>query len=176
MTRQIARNGLLLALAFLCSYLEALLPSPAMLPGFKLGLANLAVVAALYLADLPTAAAISFLRIGLMGLTFSSPSTIGFGLAGGACSLLCMALCRRCGRFSVVGVSAAGGAAHNIGQCLAALTVLTPESVWRLCPVLTGAGCAAGAAIGFLCLPILRRLYRREDGEMPHPEPHAGID
>ena len=175
MAGRIAKNGLLLALAFLCSHLEALLPSPAALPGFKLGLANLPVVIALYLDGLPTATAVSFLRIGLMGLTFSAPSTILFGLAGGVCSLLCMTLCRKSGRFSVVGVSAAGGAAHNLGQCLAALTVLTPESIGRLCPFLTAAGCAAGAAIGGVCLPILRRLLL-PNGEKPHGYPDAGID
>ena len=58
---------------------------------------------------------------------------------------------------------------------MAALTVLTPESIGRLCPFLTAAGCAAGAAIGGVCLPILRRLLL-PNGEKPHGYPDAGID
>ena len=47
-TKKIARYGLLVALAFILSYLESLFPIPVPIPGIKLGLANLAIITALY--------------------------------------------------------------------------------------------------------------------------------
>ena len=41
--------GLLLALALILSYVESLIPLPIGIPGIKIGLANLAVVLAMYL-------------------------------------------------------------------------------------------------------------------------------
>ena len=46
--RDVALYGLLIALAFVLSYVESLIPISLGVPGVKLGLANLAVIAALY--------------------------------------------------------------------------------------------------------------------------------
>ena len=160
MTKRIAHCGLLIALAFVFSYLEAILPVPLGIPGIKLGIANLVVVTALYLTDLPTAILISVVRILLVSFTFSAPSTLLFSLSGGVLSLFVMALLCRRPAFSPVGVSAAGGTAHNIGQCLAAMWVLTPESVCSYLPLLLIVGCLAGAVIGFVSELLVRRLKK----------------
>ena len=47
-TSKIARYGLLIALAFIFSYIESVLVIPVPVPGIKLGLANVVVVVALY--------------------------------------------------------------------------------------------------------------------------------
>ena len=48
MPKKITEAGLLTGLALLLSYIESLFPFQAGIPGFKLGLANLVIVIALY--------------------------------------------------------------------------------------------------------------------------------
>ncbi len=159
---RVAVYGLLVALAFIFSYLESLLPSVG-IPGVKLGLANLVVVVVLYRLRPTDALAVSVLRILLAGLTFGSPVSMLYSLCGGLLSFAAMALCRRSGLFSVTGVSIAGGVSHNLGQLAAAAAVLqTRQIVWYL-PVLLLSGLATGAVLGLtaaLLLPRLRRLPR----------------
>lgn len=161
MKRKTALYGLLVALAFIFSYLESLLPLTLGIPGIKLGLANLVVVVTLYCLGARAGLAVALLRILLAGLTFGSLTTMLYSLAGGLLSYGVMLLCRRCRHLSVIGVSMAGGVSHNIGQIIVAAAVTaTPQVVWYL-PVLILAGLATGALIGFisaLLLPKLRKL------------------
>ncbi len=161
MKRKTALYGLLVALAFIFSYLESLLPLPLGIPGIKLGLANLVVLVALALFGPRQAVAVALLRIFLVGFTFGSPSTMLYSLAGGVLSLAAMVLCRRSRAFSIVGISLAGGVCHNIGQlAMAALVMATGELAWYL-PVLLLSGLLTGALIGWaarLLLPPLQKV------------------
>lgn len=160
MKRKTALYGLLVALAFIFSYIEVLVPIPVGIPGVKLGLANGVVLVALYLMRPADAAVISCLRIVLAGLTFGSPVSMLYSLCGGLLSFGIMWLCRRTDRFSVVGVSVAGGIAHNMGQlALAAVLLATPAVVWYA-PVLLLTGTLTGALIGLLCRTLLPRLEK----------------
>lgn len=162
MKRKTALYGLMVALAFIFSYIESLFPVVG-IPGVKLGLANLVVLITLCLLRPRDALAISLLRIVLVGLTFGSPASMLYSLAGGLVSLGVMILCRRTDKFSVLGVSVAGGVSHNLAQLAVAAAVLrTPQIVWYL-PVLLLSGVLTGALIGIitrLCLPKLRRFTR----------------
>lgn len=83
-----------------------------------------------------------------MSATFGNAYSLAYSLAGAALSLAVMAALKRTGRFSILGVSIAGGAAHNLGQILVAIAVLgTARLAWYLPPLLVS-GTAAGAAIG----------------------------
>lgn len=160
MKRKTALYGLMVALAFIFSYVETLLPVVG-IPGVKLGLANLVVLVTLVLLRPRDALAISVLRILLVGFTFGSPASMLYSLAGGLVSLGVMILCRRTEKFSILGVSIAGGVSHNLAQLAVAAAVLrTPQIVWYL-PVLLLSGVLTGALIGVvarLCLPKLKRF------------------
>ncbi len=162
MKRKTALYGLMIALAFIFSYIETLIPVVG-IPGVKLGLANLVVLVTLVLLRSRDALAISFLRILLVGFTFGSPVSMLYSLAGGLVSLGVMILCRRTEKFSILGVSIAGGVSHNLAQlAVAAGALRTPQIVWYL-PVLLLSGLLTGALIGVvarLCLPKLRRFTR----------------
>ena len=148
MTRRMARYALLTALAMVLSWLESLVPVSATAPGIKLGLTNLVVIFALYRMGLRAAAAVSLARVGLVSMTFGNAYSFAYSLAGAALSLAVMALLRRTGRFSILGVSVAGGVSHNIAQILVAVTALgTGRLAWYL-PALLVSGVAAGVAIG----------------------------
>ncbi len=148
MTRRMARYALLTSLAMVLSWLESMVPVSAAAPGVKLGLTNLVVIFALYRMGLRAAAAISLARVGLVSMTFGNAYSFAYSLAGAALSLAVMALLRRTGRFSILGVSVAGGVSHNIAQILVAVTALgTGRLAWYL-PALLVSGVAAGVAIG----------------------------
>ena len=77
-----------------------------------------------------------------------------YSLAGGILSFFVMLGLKKAG-FSGIGVSAAGGAAHNIGQlATAALIVQTAGIFWYL-PVLLLSGVLTGVLIGILTGRVL---------------------
>ena len=95
---KIAQYGLLIALAFIFSYVEALIPLPVPVPGIKLGLANLVNVVGLYTVGAAGTMIVGLVRIVMVGFTFSNPGSMLYALAGGALSLAVMALMKRMDR------------------------------------------------------------------------------
>ena len=157
-SRSLALYGLLIALSFVLSYVETLIPLYLGAPGVKLGLANLVTVIALYSMGVGQAAVISLIRILLTGFTFGSLSSVMFSAAGAALSLLVMAAAKAAKWFGMTGVSILGGVCHNLGQFLVAAFVVKTFGVFAYAPVLIAAGTGAGAAIGLLGGMILKRI------------------
>ena len=154
---KIAQYGLLTALALVLSYLESLIP-PLWVPGVKLGLPNLAVVFALYHLGWKDACAISLARVVLVTLLFGNGAALAYSIAGAALSLSLMGLLKKTGKFSTVGISVAGGVAHNAGQILVAMALLeTSRLAWYL-PVLWVSGTIAGVLIGIVSGVLVERV------------------
>ena len=148
MGKRIARYALLVSLAMVLSWLESLIVFPGLLPGMKVGLTNLVVVFALYRMSPRDAAAVSLVRVALVSLTFGNAYSFAYSLAGAALSLAVMTGLKKTGRFSILGVSIAGGVCHNLGQLGVAMAVLgTARLGWYL-PWLMAGGVAAGTAVG----------------------------
>ena len=148
MGKRIARYALLVSLAMVLSWLESLIVFPGLLPGMKVGLTNLVVVFALYRMSPRDAAAVSLARVALVSLTFGNAYSFAYSLAGAALSLAVMTGLKRTGRFSILGVSIAGGVCHNRGPLGAAMAVGgTARLGWYL-PWLMAGGVAAGTAVG----------------------------
>ena len=156
-TKKIAQMGMLVAVAFVLSWLESLLPLQVGY-GIKLGLSNIVVMLSLYNCSVKETFGIALVRIVLVGLTFGNLSTMLYSLAGGMLSFVVMALLKRTDRFSVYGVSVAGGVCHNIGQILVALAVLRTSQLMYYLPVLMLSGCVAGVLIGFVAGALIKRL------------------
>ncbi len=144
--------------AILFGYVETLLPIPLPVPGMKLGLANIAVLAVLYTAGPGMAVAVDLVRILVNGLMFTGLYGFLFSLAGGAVSLLIMILLYKCGRFGVAGVSAAGALAHQAGQILVAVPLLGSEAVLALLPVLGALAVGTGIVTGLTAAGLIRHL------------------
>ena len=149
--RRIAMAALLAALALIFSYVEAMIPSPVAIPGVKLGVANLVILIALYQLDFKYALAINLVRIVISGLLFSGVFGILYSLTGGMLSLMVMWFLKKTDLFSIVGVSMAGGVAHNIGQILVASAVVSDLKMFAYLPILMFSGIISGVLIGFLC-------------------------
>ncbi|MBS6645554.1 MAG: Gx transporter family protein [Clostridiaceae bacterium] len=140
------------------SYVEAMIPLPLLVPGMKLGLANLVTVVGLYTVSVPGTAAVALLRIVLVGLTFGNSFSMIYGLAGGLLSLVIMVILKKTGWFSQIGVSVAGGIGHNIGQLCIAVWVTKQPGVLVYLPALLAAGTAAGAVIGVVGGMVAERV------------------
>ena len=154
---KIAQYGLITALALVLSWVESLLP-PLGVPGVKLGLPNLAVVFALYRLGVRDACVISLVRVVLVALLFGNGAALAYSVAGAALSLSLMGLLKKTGKFSSVGVSVAGGVAHNAGQILVAMAMLeTNRLAWYL-PVLWVSGTIAGVLVGLVSGELVRRV------------------
>ena len=159
-TKALTTCALLAALALIFSYLEFLLPINAGLPGIKLGLANIAVLAALYHLRPGYALFVNLARIALAALLFGNMFSALYALCGGLFSLLVMVLLKKAGAFSIAGVSMAAGACHNLAQiALAALITSTP-GLFAYFPVLLASGMAAGIFNGIVCTLVLRKISR----------------
>ena len=157
-SKKVAFFALLVALAFVFSYLESLIPFHFGIPGIKLGLANLVVVTALYTVGEKQAFAVSVIRIILSGLTFGGVFSLVYSLAGGILSFLAMLIAKRCRALSVTGVAVIGGSIHNIGQIIAAAIVMETPSIAYYLPVLLLSGAVTGAVIGVVGNLIINRL------------------
>ncbi len=157
-TRKIAGIGMMIALAFVLSYLESLIPLPLGIPGIKLGLSNLVVVCCLYRFSPRITLLVALVRIVLAGLTFGSLVSMLYSLAGGMLSLAGMYLLKRLGWFSVYGVSLAGGVLHNLGQILVACAILQTGLLAYYLPILIVSGTVAGLGIGSVSGLLIKRL------------------
>lgn len=155
---RVAVFGVFTALALVFSYVELLIPINFGIPGAKLGLANLVIIIVLYKTDWKEALLLSVVRIVLAGFLFGNLFGILYSLAGGILSLAVMALLKRSGAFSIIGVSMAGGVSHNVGQLIMAMLVVETYAVGYYLPVLLIAGLITGTLIGIAGREMLKRL------------------
>lgn len=162
---KIAMSAVLTALAMIFSYVEAVIPFNVGIPGVKLGLSNLVILVALYSIGAGYAFAVNMTRIILSGLLFGGVSAMLYSLAGGLLSFAVMLILMKTDIFSPIGVSMAGGVAHNIGQLTVAALVTETAKIYLYMPVLLISGTVTGAALGVISAAVLNRMgYLKGDG------------
>ena len=157
--KKIAFIGISASLALLLSYVEFLLPPIyAAVPGIKLGLPNVVIMYLMYTVGLKYAAPVSFVRIFISALLFGNVTTLAYSLAGAVLSLSLMAVLKHFDKLSAVGVSVAGGIAHNIGQILVAMVLLDTPQIAYYIIVLALTGTVSGVFIGLCSAILIKRL------------------
>lgn len=157
-SRKISQIGVLTALAMVLSYVESLFPAFIAVPGIKIGLANIAVIFALYRLGLREALGISVVRVVLSSLLFGSVLSLSYSIAGALISIVVMYLLKRTRLFSTVAVSVAGGVSHNLGQIGMACLILQTGAIIYYVPILILSGVASGVVIGLVSSTVLARL------------------
>lgn len=158
MKTKVAYFGVFTALALIFSYVETLIPIHLGIPGVKLGLANLIIVITLYKMGVKEAYILSVVRVVLAGFIFGNMFSILYSMAGGLLSLTVMIFLKKTDKFSIMGISTAGGVFHNIGQLIMAAIVLESLSITYYLPVLLISGVLTGFLIGFIANEMLKRL------------------
>ena len=151
----VALSGLLFALAMALSFIEGSLVIPGLLPGMKLGLANIVVMYALFFMGARQALILDVLKALFVFLV--SGATAGFlSLCGSLLSLLVMwLLYDHCPvRPTWFILSVCGALAHNIGQLLGASVILSTAISLYYAPVML----VLGLVMGMLTSVTLRAL------------------
>ena len=150
-TRQVIYIALLCAQGVIIGLLERMIPFPfAFAPGAKLGLANLITSVSLYTMSVSDSFLLMLLRLLLTTLLGGTLSTFMYSGAGALLSWCGMLLLKQLGekRISMIGLSAAGGILHNVGQLLVASLIAQSWTVMLYLPVLAFMGILSGIAVG----------------------------
>lgn len=160
-TSKMVYLSLLVAQALVLFIFERMIPVPFITPGAKLGLANLVVVIALYTLDeYKDAFLVVFLRLVLSTIFGGGLSSFLFSLSGAIFSFIIMIIIKEIGKdkVSIIGVSAAGGVFHNIGQLIVAVIIVKNIGVMLYLPVLSIAGIGTGIFIGVTANYLIKHL------------------
>ena len=148
--KKIAVCGVMTALCLILGYIERLIPLSLIipLPGIKLGLSNIALLALLLTYGPAYAYGVTALKCGLSALLFGSVTSLAFSLTGGLLAMTVMWLLTAIfkEKLSVFGVSVAGAVAHNVGQLAAASVFMSSAAVFSYLPPLALAGTVTGLA------------------------------
>lgn len=153
----------LIALGIIFQLIESFFPVVMIVPGYKIGIANIVGLFALYAYGPKELIIVClgriFLAALLQGTLFSVPFVLS--LTGGIFSLAAMILGFRSNVFSIYGVSVLGAGFHNIGQVIA-ITILYQQFFMQLfLPVLLALSIVAGLCIALLSAQILKRMKGR---------------
>ena len=157
-TKKLTMLALTTAVAMILSFVESQIPAFVAVPGVKMGLANIAVVFALYIMGWKEAWLISLVRVLIISILFGSAASLMYSTAGAALSLLGMGLLKRTDKFSTVAVSVCGGVLHNVGQIIMASIILETAALRYYLPVLMLSGIVAGVVIGIVSGILVNRI------------------
>ena len=157
-TKKLVTLAVTISVAMILSFVESRIPAFVAIPGVKVGLANIAVIFALYKMGWREAITVSVIRVILIALLFGSVVSLAYSIAGALISLSLMILLRKIGIFTEVAVSVVGGITHNIGQILIAFLLLETKVVFYYLPFLLVSGVIAGIAVGVASALLIKRI------------------
>lgn len=153
-TRKLVLIGLLVSLGLILHFVEAMLPVSMLVPGAKLGLANIVNLIALVIIGFKGGLLIFFLRVFLGSLFAGTFLSINFylSLGGGLTAYLLMSAVYYFmkERFSLIGVSVIGAVFHNLGQLLIAYLIISNPGIFYYLPYLTLLAIPTGIAVGLI--------------------------
>ena len=157
-TKKLVTLAVTISVAMILSFVESRIPAFVAIPGVKVGLANIAVIFALYKIGWREAISVSVIRVLLVALLFGSVVSLAYSIAGAVISLSLMILLKKLGIFTEVAVSVVGGITHNIGQILIAFLLLETSVVFYYLPFLLVSGVIAGIAVGIASALLIKRI------------------
>ena len=161
---RIAFAAMFTSLALVLSITENYIPIYAIIPipGIKLGLANIVTVFAIVTLKPADTIFIILARCLVMGL-FTGPVSFAFSITGAITAFIVMIILipGLSKIFSVVGISIAGAAAHNIGQITVAVILLKDIRIMLFyLPVLLFVSIFTGAVTGIAAIPVIRNIRK----------------
>ncbi len=162
--RRIAFAAMFTSLALVLSITENYIPIYAIIPvpGIKLGLANIVTVFAIVTLKPTDTIFIIMARCLVMGL-FTGPVSFAFSITGAITAFIVMIVLMPglSKIFSVVGISIAGAATHNIGQIAVAVVLLKDIRIMLFyLPVLLFVSVFTGGITGIAAIPVIRNIKK----------------
>lgn len=150
-TRDITKIAILTSICVVISILESLFTFIGdIVPGLKLGLANIVIIFALYEYDFKTAFLVSIIRVLIVALIRTGFGiNFFFSLSGAIFSIIFMYIFKKT-RLSIIGVSIIGSVFHSIGQVLVGMLLLDNYNVIYYLPYLLLFSIPTGIVIGII--------------------------
>lgn len=150
----------LVAAGILLQLLESFVGVFMIVPGYKIGLANIAGLFALYMYDEKSMAYVSLLRIFLSSLMQGTLFSVSFwlSLSGGLLACLAMIIAYKSRVFSIYGVSILGASFHNIGQVIAITWIYQQYFMQLFLPILLALSIVSGILIAVICKKVLNHI------------------
>lgn len=140
---------------------ESAIPPLVPIPGIKLGLANIVTLILLQCTSAKDALLVLIARILLSSLLFGQALSLLYSLAGGALSLLLMAVTAKLLQKKLTFLTGAvGGLAHNLGQLLIAWSITATPGVLAYLPFLILSGILTGLFTGLCAGFSIKYLLR----------------
>lgn len=161
--KKLTRLAMLLALSLVLGIIESCIPIlGGMIPGIKLGLANIITVLTLFIFGFKEALSISILRVFLMGIlrTGLFSTTFFFSLSGALLSTFTMTIFKKT-KLSIIGVSVIGAIFHTIGQIIAAIVLLNITNFIYYLPIMLLFAVVTGTFVGILSKQLYIHLQKR---------------
>ena len=160
-TKKVTRLAMLLAISIVLNIVESFFPLfNGLIPGFKIGLANIITLSVLYLYGFKDSLYIAILRVLLVGIlrTGLFSTTFFFSLTGSICSIITMYIFKKINIFSTIGISILGSIAHSSGQLLAAIIILKNISMIYYFPFIIILAVPSGILVGILSKETIKYL------------------
>lgn len=156
-------------LAFLCAagivlqIIESFIPTSWIVPGFKIGFANVAALFVLKEYGIRSMWLVNSLRVFLAALLQGTLFSVAFWIsaAGALFSMVAMSIGSKSKVFSLYGISVLGASFHSIGQVLMVTWLYQQYFMQLFLPVLLALSIVSGLCIGFLSQLLIRRWKGR---------------
>jgi len=159
-TKKLTLTAFFAVIALIIFVIEAQIPLPFVVPGLKLGLANIVILFMLFLGGSWKARdvfMVFLVRVLLAVFITGSLMSLLYSFTGGLLALLVMLTMRVAFKEAAVPViSVFGAIAHNAGQITVAALILQSGSVFAYLPALVAGGIISGLLTGFAVYLLLK--------------------
>ncbi len=159
-TKNIAKISMLLSISVVLSLIESIIPIfNGIVPGIKLGLANIVIVFSLYYLSFKEAIYITILRVIIMGILRTGLFSISFffSISGALLSIISMYIAKKITKLSIVGISIIGSIFHSIGQIIIAIIFLSNINIIYYLPILLISSVITGFIVGIISNKLIER-------------------
>lgn len=153
--------SLCIVFATALSFLENLIPLNSVVPGIKIGISNIVILAIIYIYSLKEGVMCAFLKSVIITMFGGNFSSFIYSVSGGLVSSLGMGILKKYKIFSPLGVSMAGSFLHITAQIAVAFFTLGSYTVFYYYPHLIFFGTISGIINGYLVKLLLQKLERR---------------
>ena len=158
--KKISRLSMLLALSVALNIIETFVPLfNGIIPGLKLGLANIVILISLYIYGFNDTLLLSILRVFIVGILRTGLFSMSFffSLSGAILGICMMFVAKKISKLSIIGISIVGSLSHTIGQILIAVIFYNINMIYYMALSLI-LSIPTGIIIGFLAKEVKKAL------------------
>jgi len=161
--RKLVFIAIMISISVVLSIVETLISGLIFIvPGVKLGLANVITLIILVTLGEKEAFLVVITRIMIVALTYSGFFTPSFwiSLSGGMLAILAMILIKKT-KLSIYSISVFGSLMHMVGQIIAAMVVSNTETLIYLLPYMIALSIPTGIITAFLANKIVSQFIEK---------------